>query len=173
MASNSIASMKKANPAPSKESLALKSAFEQAKMSQAAVAKHLNVSPGMVWQWIEGARPVAARYAKKLGELLAVEPARISEAYSEIMQQDGSGNVVSIRKASTDERRPDLIARRLENDVDALRFALGAIVSTMVAHRPAEATAVGKALRGSVPARFLDRGFLYELLAVLDKAGKV
>jgi transcriptional regulator with XRE-family HTH domain len=170
---NSIAIMKKQMPTPTKESLALKAAFERSKMSQAGLAKHLNVSAGLVWQWLNGRRPVPAANARKLGDLLQINPDKISADYAEIAQQDGSGNVFSIRKGDSGaEVRPDLAQRRLENDIDAMRFALAAMTTVMVGHRPAEATAFAKRLRGSVPARFLERGFLYELLSALDGAPK-
>ena len=49
---------------------------------------------------------------------------------------------------------------------------LDALTAAMVSHRPAEARDVAAALRRRVPAKFRDKGFLSELVAMLEKAGK-
>jgi transcriptional regulator with XRE-family HTH domain len=168
----SIASMSKSPPPPpSKESLILKAAFEAAGIKQAALARQMDVSPGMVWQWLNGATPVAAQHAVKLGELLSVQPKRISAAYAAIAKSE-PGNVVPLRQGSdtSDPRRPDQVIARLENDAHAANLALAVLVSVMTRHRPAEARDAAAALRKTVPAKFRDRGLIHELLATLDKA---
>lgn len=82
-----------------------------------------------------------------------------------------ASNVVPLRMAdgTTEERRHDLVIARLENDVDSLRYALGAVMTVMAVHRPAEGADVAKALRKHVPAKFVKQGYIAELLAVLDR----
>lgn len=166
-----LLSMKKA-PAKSQESLALKAAWLASGLKKAAVADHMGVTPGAALQWIEGHRPVPATKAKRLGELLNVAPDRICAKFAEISEQHSS-NVVPLRRDDgTDQRRPDLALRRVENDVDALRYALAGVVAVTVIHRPAEAVAVAAAIRRSVPKKFQERGFVQELLITLDAAAK-
>lgn len=150
---------------------ALHSAFIESGMTKAAVADHMDVTPAAVRQWIAGDRPVPATKAGKLAALLSVEPDRICAAYAEISKT--RGNVVPIREDDgSDQRRPDLAIRRLENDVDALRYAIAGIVSVSVIHRPAEALSAAAAIRKSVPKKYLERGFVYELLLTLDAAAR-
>lgn len=58
-----------------------------------------------------------------------------------------------------------LAVARLENDIDALQFALGAVLTVMARHRPAEAEELVAQL-SKVPDKFQDRG----LIPVLQKA---
>lgn len=172
---NSIASMpsKKPPPSPTKESLVLKSAFDAAGLSQAAIARKLDVSPGLVWQWLNGNTAVPANKAVRLAEIVSADPRKISTAYADVHQHE-PGNVVPIRAqpAGDDGRRPDLVIARLENDVTALNYALAALIATMTAHRPAEARDAASTIRKSVPAKFRDKGLLHELLQTMDRAGK-
>ncbi|MFC5488459.1 helix-turn-helix transcriptional regulator [Dokdonella soli] len=161
--------MKKSECSP--ESQALKAAFKASGLKQAAVAEHMDVTPGAVRQWLEGERPVPATKADRLGTLLSVAPATICAKYAVIAEQ--RGNVVPLRHdENVDQRRPDQALRRVENDVDALRYALAGIVSVTTVHRPAEALAVAAAIRRSVPKKFLERGFVHELLVTLDAASR-
>lgn len=172
---NSIASMstKKPAPSPTKQSLVLKSAFDAAGLSQAAIARKLDVSPGLVWQWLNGNTPVPANKAVRLGEIVSADPRRISTAYADVHQHE-PGNVVPISAPSSGDeaRRPDLVIARLENDVTALNYALAALIATMTAHRPAEARDAASTIRKAVPAKFRDKGLLHELLQTMDRAGK-
>lgn len=172
---NSIASMPKPpkKPTPTAQSLALTAAINKAKLTKAAIAEHAGVSPPMVSQWASGHRPVPADKARRLGELLGIAPERISASFASVAEHE-PGNVVPLRKGAESEQplRPDLVIARLQNDVDALRYALAALVSVMTVHRPAEAEAAAKAIRRAVPAKFRDQGFVHELVAVLDRAPK-
>ena len=167
---NSIAFMSKG---PSKEALALSAAINSLGLKKTAIADQLGVSAGLVSQWASGHRPVPPEKAAKLGEIVSVEPGKLSARYADFQAMD-AGNVVPIRKANEhdDERRHDLVIARLENDIDSLRYALGAIVAVMAVHRPAEGAAVAKAIRKGVPAKFVKQGYVSELLGVLDKAAK-
>lgn len=70
------------------------------------------------------------------------------------------------------ELRPELVIARLQNDIDALRYAVSAVISVMAVYRPIEAADAAKAIRKSVPAKFRDQGFAHELASVLEMAGK-
>lgn len=164
---NSIASMEK--KPPSREAMQLAAAFNSSGMTKAALAKHMGVSDGMVSQWVSGHRPVPPDKAPKLGKLLDIAPERISAKYAQVAEAD-VGNVAPLHKSwpsGEDERRPDLVIARLENDVDSLRYALAAMVSVMAIHRPAEGADVAKAIRKHVPAKFVKQGYLAELLKAL------
>lgn len=134
-------------------------------LTEEGVGAIVGVSQGQISHWTSGRLPVPAKRALKLAAALSIDdPGEISVAYRD---------VVSRAKAAppgVDERRPDLMIARLENDIDALRYALGAIVTAMTAHRPAEAGDVARALRKHVPAKFVKRGYVHELLSVLEKA---
>lgn len=171
---NSIASMAKTpeKPRPSAQSLALTAAINASRITKAAIAEQVGVSAGMVSQWASGHRPVPAGKARKLAEVLGVkDPKRISAAFAEVAENERS-NVVPLRQVSDQPLRPELVIARLQNDVDALRYGMAALVATMTFHRPSEAEAAAKAIRRNVPAKFRDQGFLAELLAVLDRAPK-
>jgi transcriptional regulator with XRE-family HTH domain len=157
------------------ESMALRAAFDGAKVTQAAVATHMSVTPGAFRQWLFGQRPVPVAKAARLAKYLGTDAAQICAKYAELAEQNTGSNVVPIRRAddTADQRRPDLAMRRVENDVDSLRFALSAIVAATVIHRPAEALAVAAALRREVPEKFRERGFVHELLVTLDAAARV
>lgn len=166
---NSIATMTKAAPpVPTRYSLALNAAIIGSGITKAAIASHMNVSPGMVSQWANGLRPVPAEKAQRLGDYLSVDPAKISAKFAE--HWDTASNVVPLRQRAGEEPlRQDLQIARLENDIDSLRFAVAALVSAMTVHRPAEATDVAKTIRKNVPQKFVRRGYLHELLQALDK----
>lgn len=172
---NSIASMstKKPPPSPTKESLVLKAAFDSTGLTQAAIARKLDVTPGLIWQWLNGNTAVPANKAVRLAEIVSTDPRKISAAYADVHQHE-PGNVVPIRAplSGEDARRPDLVIARLENDVTALNYALAALIATMTAHRPTEARDAASTIRKSVPAKFRDKGLLHELLQTMDRAGK-
>lgn len=78
-------------PEESKFALALRAAFEQSGKSQAALARATEVGPSLMWQWLNGKRPVPAYKAVRLAEALGnTRPNEISEAYSRMMWSDES-----------------------------------------------------------------------------------
>jgi transcriptional regulator with XRE-family HTH domain len=156
--------------APSKEALAFKAAFELSGLTQKAVADHMEVTAAAVRQWIEGERPIPIGRALRLAKLLDTQPQKICAEYG-ALAADIAETVASNGVAQpADLRRPDLAENRLENSIDALRFALAGIVAVTVKHRPAEALAVAAQLRRSVPRKFQQRGLIHELLVTLDAA---
>lgn len=161
-------------PTPSKEAMALAAAMTTSRLNNVAVAKHMRVSDGLVSQWVTGRRPVPPEKAVRLAAYVGTDPERISAKYAATLTAQTHGNVVALPKDDGDDldpRRLDLIVRRLENDVDSLRYALAAIVTVMTVHRPAEAADVAKMLRKHVPAKFVQQGYVQELLQALEKAG--
>lgn len=168
----SIANMPKKPAAPStSEARILSTAIESARITKAAIAEHLRVTPATVSQWASGHRPVPADKAARLGMLVNAQPETLSRAYRELSESN-AGNVVPVRQSTeVDQRDPALVIARLENDIHALNLAVGALTAVMVAHRPAEASDAAAALRRRVPAKFRDRGLVHELIELLDKAG--
>lgn len=164
----SIAFMPK-NPPSTPHSRAIAAAMKASGLSDAAIANEVGVSPGMVYQWKTARRPVPAPKARILADVLKVsDPGTLSAAYGEVAGNEG-GNVVALPSQPI---KPELAQSRVENDIDALRYAVSALVATMVIHRPAEAVDAAAAIRRQVPAKFLDRGFVQSLLAKLDVAAK-
>lgn len=157
---------------PSRESLALSAAMASSGLNNVAVAKHMGVSDGLVSQWVTGRRPVPPDKAIKLGSYVGAAPETISAKYAATLSAQTEGNIVPLPGESTDDpRRQELIIRRLENDVDSLRFALGALISVMAVHRPTEAAAFVKTLRKTVPAKYVNQGYIAELLKALERNG--
>lgn len=152
------------------EAVALEAAIKASKMKKAAIAEQMDVHPSFISQWCAGTRPVPADKAVRLGKLLGVDPKQISAAFREV--QASVGNVVQLKTEGRDSRPYELVISRLENDVHALNLALGALASVMVVHRPAEAADAASALRRLVPGKFQDKGFVHELIALLEKQPK-
>ena len=163
---NSIAYMDK--PKPTAESAALDDAMSRHRIQNAALARHVNVSDGLVSQWRRGRRPVPARHAPKVASFVDVQnPALISAEYAQVrIAQAGNAAV----EMGTPGASNDLAIRRLENAVDSLRYAISAMATTAVTHRQAEARDVAKLIRKHVPPKLLRGGFLAELLQALDRA---
>jgi len=154
---------------PTKEALALAAAIASNNLTHAAVADHVGAQESQVSHWVTSHRPVPIDKAERLAEYLGVAPEKICARYGKSVRAVNGSSVVLLPSAVGDERRSDLVIARLENDVDALRYALGALTAAMVIHRPAEAADVAKALRKHVPAKFVNHGFVAELLRALDK----
>jgi DNA-binding transcriptional regulator YdaS (Cro superfamily) len=132
----------------------------------------MGVTDGMVSQWVTGRRPVPAEKAVRLGSYVDIDPRAISAKYNAMAEAGSMGNVVPLRASQGSDEEPlrqDLVIRRLENDVDSLRYALAAMVAVMTTHRPAEASDVAKAIRRHVPGRYVQQGFVNELLQALDR----
>lgn len=111
---------------------------------------------------------------KKAGEperiLHLAEPVAGSY-FNEMLAQAGS-KATPIKGKQDVPLRYELVISRLENDIDALRYAVAALVTSMVVNRPAEALDAAETIRQAVPSKFRDQGFLHELLLVLEKASK-
>lgn len=154
---------------PTSESRALKAAIDGAKMTKAALAEALDVTPGLISQWVSGRTPVAPGKAPLAASVLGIDAATISAAYREI--ETIQGNVLPMKKptASEEAREMGLVIARLENDVHALNMALGLLVGVMKIHRPAEASELASTIRRRAPARYRDKGLLSELLAALGE----
>ncbi|GAP66823.1 putative phage repressor [Mizugakiibacter sediminis] len=134
-------------------------------LTEESVGAQVGVTQGQVSHWTNGRLPVPAARAIKLASVLGIDdPAEISLAYREIAAKAAAGSAVAEGPA------PGLASARVENDIDALRYALAAMVTVMVVHRPAEAADVARALRKHVPAKFVRQGYIHELLKVLDSA---
>lgn len=165
---NSIAHMSD-KATPTKESLAFTAALRSSGLTSAAVASHMDVTPGLVSQWKTGRRPIAIEHAGKLAKMIGVDPSKICAQYAQL-EADEHSNVMPLRQTrEAEQRRPDLVIARLENDVDSLRYALAAVVSVMAVHRPAEGADVAKALRKHVPSKYWKQGYIAELLKALDR----
>lgn len=163
---NSIAYMDK--PKPTAESTALDAAMNKHGIQNAALARHVKVSDGLVSQWRRGRRPVPARHAPRVAAFVDVQnPGLISAEYGQVRAAQ-AGNAVA--ELATPGVPDDFSVRRLENAVDSLRNAVSAFATVMVIHRPTEARDVAKLIRRHVPPKLSRSGFLAELLQALDKA---
>lgn len=164
----SIAAMEK-SAKPTKESRALTAAIKQARMTKAAVAEHLDVTPSLVSQWTSGYRPVSPEKAILLAKLLDVPPAAISASMRGIqLASSGGAEPEPMPEGEHHDQAQQIFT--LQNDIHALNMALGALLAVMAVHRPPEASDLAGALRRQIPAKFRDRGLIRELLALLDKA---
>lgn len=169
---NSIAPMPNRTRSLTAEALALKAAIKNSGMKNGPIAEHLGVSEGLISQWTTGHRPVPADKAGKLAKLLGVkDPTEISPGYASTLAIH-EDSVAYLPQLADKPLRADLVIARLENDIDALRYAVAALVSTMTIHRPAEAADAARALRRMVPARFRESGLVHELASILERAGK-
>lgn len=160
--------MDKPKTKPTAESSALDAAMNRHHIQNAALARHVKVSDGLVSQWRRGRRPVPARHAPKVAAFVEIQnPGLISAEYAEVRMAQ-AGNAVP--QPDDSGLMDDLAIRRLENAVDSLRFAISAMATAAVIHRQAEARDVAKLIRKHVPPKFVRSGFLAEMLQALDKA---
>lgn len=66
---------------------------------------------------------------------------------------------------------PEIQVNRVENDVDALRYMIGAMSLMIAEKRPAEGAALAKLMRERVPKKFLDRkGSVLAVIEGLEEA---
>lgn len=155
-------------PTATDESRRIAAAFRSnAALKKARVAAQVGVSAAMVSQWVHGVRPVPARFARPLADALGVtDPRTISAAYAQVANEEPE-NVLNM--PGSPALRPGLEKSRIENDVDALRYVVSALVNAMIVHRPTEAKDVAEGIRGLVPAKYLDQGFVGAELAKLER----
>lgn len=166
-----IASLTMASkPNPTKESRAIKAAIDAAGMTKAAIAERIGVTPALVSQWASGLRPMSADKTPIFARVVGADnPRAFSIAYGEVEMAQGSTLPIRKAEASGDVREYGLTISRIENDIDAMRLAIGLLAGAMKVHRPAEAADVAASIRRSAPPKFRDKGLLGELLAILEK----
>lgn len=179
------------------EAAVIDAAFRSTRVSNADVARRLDVDPSLVSQWRKGRRPVARHHAGELAGLLGVRPERISRDYREALElaqagrrgmtQDeveryavrgtGSGTPIWMQEAAVmetqngyGENSPEARLAQLEQEVHSLSLALASLASVMVQHRPVEAADAAASIRRQVPPKYRARGSLRELLEVLERA---
>lgn len=125
--------------------------------TQEQVAAEVGVSQGMMYQW-QKCIPIPADRARAVAAALEeIDPGKISVEFRELTAQGG------------DIRTPALIVNQLENDVDALRYAVGVMATVFAMKRPDEGAEFADAIRATVPQKFLERGIIFELLEMFDR----
>lgn len=156
-----------ATPTPTPHSRALSAAIRDADRTHEDIAAAIGVTPGAVSAWQTGRKKVPAQRAKPLADYLGnCQPDAISPGYAKFAAQHG-GQVVSL--PGSPALAPELTQSRVENDIDALRMMVAALVDVMIVHRPAEAQAAARVLRKTVPAKFQRQGFAGLQLAKLEQ----
>jgi hypothetical protein len=133
------------------------------------VARQVGVEPKNLSHWIHGRRPVPPVYARPLAEALGLEdPGQISVTFAAIADGEPA-NVLAM--PGEPRMSPELIDSRDTNNVKALRYIVSAMVTTMLTHRPAEASDFARVLRAHAPPKFHNQGYLGELLAIAESRG--
>lgn len=137
--------------------------------SQAAAADAIGCPRGTVGMWESPSSDVktVARYLLRVAKAYKVRPEYINSGEGPDGYPWTTGEVVELPAPAPS---PDETIRRLQNDVRALNYALGAMVAAMTRLRPNEAQAVAELLRRRAPEQYLDYGLLPALLATLDAA---
>lgn len=141
-------------------------------VTDAALSAAIKVSQPAVFQWFRSysgkptTKMITAENLLAVARYLDLSPEWILHGRG---PREVRGKVSTLPEA---ELRPELVAARQDNDVDALRFAVSALVSTMISHRPAEALAFAEALKSATPAKWHRQGYTAILLAELDRAPK-
>jgi hypothetical protein len=118
-----------------------------------------------VSQWISEnhPKPIGHRLARELEIALGLEKGQ----FDTWRKGDPLG------ERPKDERPLGVVMNQLENDIDALRYALAGMVAIIADERPAEGARVAEAIRKNVPQNFVVRGFLHSLLKKLDAGARV
>jgi transcriptional regulator with XRE-family HTH domain len=173
---SSIANMPTRAKSPTPESLRIRAALDAVKAnegrSQKEVAELVGTDPSFLGQWSRGERPVPPEKAVLLADALRLgDPGLICKKWQRYQDAQPTGNVVPLRDPEA-PLRPELVIARLENDVQAMTYAINSLFATMIFHRPAEAQAVAAAIRKTTPPKYRDVGFVAGLLRTLDKASK-
>jgi transcriptional regulator with XRE-family HTH domain len=153
------------------ESRALAAAFKgKPRGFVSKVARQIGVEPNNISHWIHGRRPVPAVYARPLAKALGLaDPCVISSAFAGVAASEPSNVVAHPAELVL---RPELVAARTANDIDAMRYILSAMVTAMLVHSPTEAADFSRLLRAHAPAKFQGRGFLGELLAIVESGAQ-
>jgi hypothetical protein len=152
-----------------KESDAISKAMSDLDLTNAMVAHHMRVSDGLVSQWKTGRRPVPAYQAPRLATMLGLQdPSTISHAYGEVRTAQAGNTALAVAEPQADYDPGAM--RRIDEAIDSLRYALGALSTIMAEHRPTEARDAARLIRKHVPPHLARSGLLSELLRVLDKA---
>jgi hypothetical protein len=137
--------------------------------SQQAAADAIGCPRGTVGMWESPSSDVrnVSRYLLAVARAYKVRPEYVNTGEGPDGYPWSSAEVVELPAPAIS---PEETIRRLQNDVRALNYALGAMVSAMTRLRPAEAQAVADLLRRRAPEQFLDYGLLPALLATMDAA---
>jgi transcriptional regulator with XRE-family HTH domain len=137
--------------------------------SQQAAADAIGCPRGTVGMWESPSSEVrnVSRYLLAVAKAYKVRPEYVNTGEGPDGYPWAPGEVVELPAPALS---PDETIRRLQNDVRALNYALGAMVAAMTRHRPTEAKAVADLLRRRAPEQYLDYGLLPALLATLDAA---
>lgn len=123
--------------------------------SQASFIKSGDINQGMLSLLLNGGKSFGEKQAAKLEAQHKMPPGYLVNALAPVEQSE----------SATDDRPTGLTVARLENDIDALTMIVGAVLTVMSHHRPAEAEELSEQLK-KLPAKFQDRG----LLPALQKA---
>lgn len=108
---------------------------------------------------VKGGRNIGDRAARKIEALIGKDPNWLDQAHGP----------VAVAQAPA---RPPTVPRQVENDIDALRLAVGALFTDLASTRPAEGARLAERIRATVPENFQDRGLLFALLEVLDTGAR-
>lgn len=125
--------------------------------SQASFIKAGDINQGMLSLLLNGGKSFGEKQAAKLEAQHNMPPGYLVNALAPVDQ------LVS----AEDQRPVGLAVSRIENDIDALTFVMGAVLSVMSRHRPAEAEELSEQLK-QVPAKFQDRGLIPSLQKALQ-----
>lgn len=156
----------KKKPEPTQQSRALAAAMTAKGLKNVDVANHVGVTAGAVSHWVTGGRPVPVEKVSLVAEFVGIKPEVISNRYQAIATQ-----IVPLEDVRKDIPT-DLAINRLENGLDAMRLAVGILAGVMVRHRPVEAADAARTIRKQLSGKYLNQGFVKELLEVLDASAK-
>ena len=147
--------------APTQQSRALVAAMKARNLGNVDIANAAGVTPGAVSHWVTGHRPVPPEKAQAVSDLLGIKAETISPRFAAIYTQ-------AVPDIAANGEPSALTINRLENGIDAMRLALGVMAGVMLRHRPVEAADVAKTIRKKLPGKFVNQGFVKELLEVLE-----
>lgn len=133
--------------------------------------RQFEMNPDYVRQLLRGGgqasgRNIGNRAARTIEAKLGLTPNQLDQ------QPIGArvAETVAVYKASV-APSPAQLTRRMENDIDALRYALGALMTGLALTQPGVAAAVEVALK-EAPEKFQDTGLLPGLLEALHAGQK-
>lgn len=132
----------------------------RSKITQTELSKRADMDQGAISRIERGVQDVTTRTIGALANGLGI---KVSDIWAEA---EGKQTSASLAGDPAGKRKKPMV--EWDDEISALRLALSAMIEASVVHRPIEALAIAEAIRKSAPIRFLEGGYVNDLLLKLE-----